>query len=98
MISREEKAREIPLGRQGTINEIAAAIDFIASDASSFINGVELLVDGGSAPAGATAASSNVDMLACKFTGGNYAIRLAMQQAGGRHPPALRLQAASVAA
>jgi NAD(P)-dependent dehydrogenase (short-subunit alcohol dehydrogenase family) len=47
MVSRAEKAREIPLARQGTINEIAAAIDFIASDAASFINGVELLVDGG---------------------------------------------------
>lgn len=46
-ISRSDKVREIPLQRQGTLNEIVAAIDFVASDAASFINGVELLVDGG---------------------------------------------------
>lgn len=46
-IARNEKVREIPLARQGTLIEIVNAIDFIASDAASFINGVELLVDGG---------------------------------------------------
>jgi NAD(P)-dependent dehydrogenase (short-subunit alcohol dehydrogenase family) len=37
----------IPLGRVGTTDEIAKAVSFLASDDSSFINGVELFVDGG---------------------------------------------------
>ena len=36
-----------PLGRQCTSLEIAAVIDFAASDAASFLNGVDILVDGG---------------------------------------------------
>jgi NAD(P)-dependent dehydrogenase (short-subunit alcohol dehydrogenase family) len=36
-----------PLGREGTMVEIADAVDFLLSDRASFITGVDLLVDGG---------------------------------------------------
>lgn len=39
----------IPLGRMGTSDEIANAALFLASDESSFVNGAEIFVDGGSA-------------------------------------------------
>lgn len=39
----------IPLGRMGTSDEIAKPAVFLASDDSSFITGIELFVDGGSA-------------------------------------------------
>jgi NAD(P)-dependent dehydrogenase (short-subunit alcohol dehydrogenase family) len=38
-----------PLGRLGNPDETAAAALFLASDDSSFVNGIELFVDGGSA-------------------------------------------------
>jgi NAD(P)-dependent dehydrogenase (short-subunit alcohol dehydrogenase family) len=37
----------VPLGRMGTSEEIARAALFLASDEASFINGVDLYVDGG---------------------------------------------------
>jgi len=37
----------IPLGRPGTTDEIAKAVLFLATDDSSYVNGVELFVDGG---------------------------------------------------
>jgi NAD(P)-dependent dehydrogenase (short-subunit alcohol dehydrogenase family) len=40
-------AEQIPLGRVGDPDEIGKAAVFLASDASSFINGVELFADGG---------------------------------------------------
>lgn len=39
----------IPMGRLGEPKEVAKAVTFLASDDSSFINGVELFVDGGAA-------------------------------------------------
>jgi NAD(P)-dependent dehydrogenase (short-subunit alcohol dehydrogenase family) len=38
-----------PLGRVGITDEIAKAVVFLASDDSSFVNGIELFVDGGMA-------------------------------------------------
>jgi NAD(P)-dependent dehydrogenase (short-subunit alcohol dehydrogenase family) len=41
-----------PLGRLGTTQEIGKAAAFLSSDASSFITGIELFVDGGMAQSG----------------------------------------------
>lgn len=38
---------KIPLGRWGTVEEVAHAVAFLASDEASFITGTELVVDGG---------------------------------------------------
>jgi NAD(P)-dependent dehydrogenase (short-subunit alcohol dehydrogenase family) len=37
----------IPLGRTGTLDEIAKVVSFLASDENSYITGIELVVDGG---------------------------------------------------
>jgi len=39
--------REVPMRRLGTADEIATAVVFLASPRASFINGVNLVVDGG---------------------------------------------------
>ena len=38
---------KIPLGRTGTLDEIANVVSFLASDESAYIAGIELFVDGG---------------------------------------------------
>lgn len=44
---REKIAREIPMRRLGVPMEVAEAVLFLASDASSFVTGHEIVVDGG---------------------------------------------------
>lgn len=38
---------QTPLGREGTAEELAAVVEFLVSDAASFITGTDVLVDGG---------------------------------------------------
>ncbi|MGW4486647.1 SDR family NAD(P)-dependent oxidoreductase [Amycolatopsis sp. NPDC004368] len=46
--AREERLRtEIPLGRHGSVDEVAAAVLWLASDESGFAVGHDLVVDGG---------------------------------------------------
>ena len=45
----EFMAGQVPLGRVGQPEEIANAVLFLASDQASFVNGIELFVDGGMA-------------------------------------------------
>ncbi|WP_268240639.1 SDR family oxidoreductase [Micromonospora sonchi] len=46
-VFRQHLAAQVPLGRLGRPEEIAAAVAFLASDQSSFITGSSLYVDGG---------------------------------------------------
>jgi 3alpha(or 20beta)-hydroxysteroid dehydrogenase len=38
---------EIPLGRTGTVDDIAPLIVYLVSDESGYVNGAEIVVDGG---------------------------------------------------
>jgi NAD(P)-dependent dehydrogenase (short-subunit alcohol dehydrogenase family) len=44
---KEQRLGEVPLGRMASLQDIAEAALFLASDEASFINGVTLPVDGG---------------------------------------------------
>jgi meso-butanediol dehydrogenase/(S,S)-butanediol dehydrogenase/diacetyl reductase len=43
----DKLARWYPVGRVGEPRDIAAAIAFLASDEAAFVNGANLVVDGG---------------------------------------------------
>ena len=43
----EMMQRRVPMQRTGTIDELTPALVFLASDASSYVNGATLAVDGG---------------------------------------------------
>ena len=45
----EEESRNHPLGRVGTVEEVAAMIAFLASDGARFITGQTIGIDGGRA-------------------------------------------------
>ena len=45
--TRKQIVANVPLGRFGTPEDVAAAVAFLAGDAASHINGVNLTVDGG---------------------------------------------------
>lgn len=44
---RDELIRQVPLGREGTTHETCSVIAFLASDAASYVTGIDVLVDGG---------------------------------------------------
>ena len=44
---RRLRVSRIPMGREGTVEEVAYGVLFLASDESSFMTGSELVIDGG---------------------------------------------------
>jgi NAD(P)-dependent dehydrogenase (short-subunit alcohol dehydrogenase family) len=44
---RRQRAARVPLGRLGTAEDVTHAVLFLLSDQAAYINGTELLVDGG---------------------------------------------------
>lgn len=50
----ESLASEIPAGRPGTPEEVAAVVSFLASDGASYVTGASVLIDGAAAQHGVT--------------------------------------------
>jgi len=46
----QDMVKEIPAGRIGTAEDVAAAVAFLASPAAGYINGINIPVDGGRTP------------------------------------------------
>ena len=44
---RQNSINRIPMGRIGTIEDVAMGVLFLASDESSYMTGSELVIDGG---------------------------------------------------
>ena len=56
---RETNIRETPLGRTGTVDEVAPLVLYLISDESSYVSGVEIPIDGGLSSHGATKSMSD---------------------------------------
>ena len=46
-VARNKTLTQIPMGRIGNAEEVANAVEFLASDKASYITGTTLYVDGG---------------------------------------------------
>lgn len=57
---RKANIRETPLGRTGSVDEVAPLVVFLMSDESSFISGAEIPVDGGLTAHGGVKSLSDV--------------------------------------
>lgn len=60
--------KSVPLGRQGTVDDIANAAGMLSADESAYISGVVLPVDGGWSQSGATWLMSNMSSMLDKMT------------------------------